>query len=180
MCHDVSYTVRVCRGSVSTSHLRTGGGSSCPEVCRCLFFRSIQNVNRIYGAMENSCSIVSKCRSLGFGGALCGAVSWACSNALSGTDGVVNVGRGSDRHASSGESRVVAQHAIGLGAMIPSGSVRLDGERGRDAEREHQQHGDDGTTSHPETSHGEKNPSWNLARQQSVNSTGPFSDKGRA
>ena len=58
-------------------------------------------------------------------------------------DGVIDVGRGPLRHASSGESRVVA----------------LDAERRGDAEGEHQQHRDDGAASHPETSHGMKNPS---------------------
>jgi len=61
--------------------------------------------------------------------------------------------------------------------MIPSGSVRLDGERGRDAEREHQQHCDDGTTSHPETSSWLKIPSWTPTGNQ-FGTRLDLSDKG--
>ena len=73
-------------------------------------------------------------------------------------DGVVNVGRGPDRHASSGESRVVAQHAIRLRAMIARRSVGLDRQRRGDPEGEDQEDGHDGAASHPETSHRLKNP----------------------
>jgi hypothetical protein len=76
------------------------------------------------------------------------------------TDSVVNVARGPKPNPRGGESRVVAQHTIGLGAVIARRPVRLNGQRGRHGERKHQQQRDHGATSHPETSHGLKIPFW--------------------
>ena len=91
-------------------------------------------------------------------------------------DGVVDLAGAALCDPRGGEGRVIAQHAIGLRPMIAGGPVRLDTQRRGDAEGEHQQYGDDGAASHPEATHGLKNPSWTLNRQQCAKLAGPFPD----
>src|SRR5437660_646488 len=61
--------------------------------------------------------------------------------------------------ARRGQRRVIAQHPIRLLAMIARRAIRLDRQRYGDPEREYQQDGHYPAASHPETSHGMKNPS---------------------
>ena len=100
---------------------------------------------------------------------------------LQGRDhGVIDLARANLRDARRGQRRVVSEHAIRLRAVIAGRLVRLDGERGRDCEHQHQQDRDHGAASHPETSHRLKNPSYTRTGQQFVNSAGRFPDKSAA
>src|SRR5438105_1426502 len=92
------------------------------------------------------------------------------------THGVVDLHGAALSDARGCQRRVVAKHAVRLGAVIACHAIRLDGEHHRNGECQNQQGADHGTAAHAEH-HGLKNPSSAGPLQQFPDTAGRFSDK---